>query len=91
VRGALHPAAIDQAVDHAGQRALGDEGFFAEFGGGHPGGVAERGDDIELRRRQPLRADVRGGICLERLIALHQGLYGRQEFGLLHHQASIWF
>jgi hypothetical protein len=89
VRGTLDPAALDQPVDHAGERALGDERLVAEFGGGHARGVAERGDDVELRRRQPQRTDVRGGIGLERLIALHQGLDGRQEFGRRAHRLSI--
>jgi hypothetical protein len=40
VRHALDPAAIDQTIDHASQRALGDERLFAEFGGGHAGGIA---------------------------------------------------
>lgn len=89
VRDALDPAAIGQAVDHAGKRALGDERLVAQLGGGHARRVAQRGNDVELRRRQPQRADMRGGIGFERLVALHQGLYGRQEVGWLGHRALI--
>ena len=89
MRDTLDPAVINQAVDHTCERALGNQRFLAKLGGGHPRRVAECSDDVELRRRQPQCTDVCGRIGLERLVALHQGLNGLKECGVLAHWTPI--
>ena len=63
---------VFQAIDHAGQRALGDQGAFAQFLVAHPRRVAQCGNDIELRMRQPVPAHRFSGKTLEALHALGQ-------------------
>ncbi len=65
-------AASLEAVHHAGERPLGDEGPAAQFLECHSVRVPQRDHDVELRRREPREPDMGVGGPLERLVAAGQ-------------------
>ena len=68
----LHQPFLLQPFDHASQRALGDQRFFAQFLIRHARRVAQRGDDVELRMRQTAAARLFAGKPFKALHALGQ-------------------
>ena len=58
-----------EPIHDAGQRPLGDQGAVAEFLERQSRRVAQRDDDVELRRGQPETADVGVRDALESLVA----------------------
>jgi hypothetical protein len=69
---AQHQAFLLEPLDDAGQRALGDQGALPQLLVAHATGVAERGDDVELRMRQAILPYRFARIPFEALQALGQ-------------------
>ena len=65
-------ALLFEPFDDAGQGALGDQGALAQLLVGHPGRIAQGGDDVELGMREAALAHRLARKALEALHALRQ-------------------
>ena len=63
---------VGQSVEHTGQCSFSHQRCGGQFGAGHPLGVPQRGDDVELGRSQPEQPDMPAVRAAEGEIGLDQ-------------------